>query len=274
MFVIIIPYRDRALHKDILLNKLPEYIKNYHNLSDNGYDYKIIISEQKDNRIFNLSLARNFAALWAESNFKDITHFIFHDVDVVPIKNIDYKTPETIIYFTNYGSIKIKNEDFFKVNGYNPVFMGWGEEDLEFMERLETHKIKLKKSIYTQSNYTSPVECIVEKDDNTSFLDLECKYHVSDRSFQNHHNWRDQKERDKNIKLLTFVGSVLTIEERKIFFTKFGLNLVNTKFTNKTILENPLLSPKKEIDLNNFIIHLEYDSALLDSKVFKLRNKL
>jgi hypothetical protein len=41
-----------------------------------------------------------------------------------------------VAWFLSAGSCKIAATDFVKVNGYNPEFVGWGDEDVEFYHRL------------------------------------------------------------------------------------------------------------------------------------------
>lgn len=265
MFIVIIPYRDRSEHKRRLLESLPQYIEKYHNLSPNGIDYKIIVSEQTDNNLFNLSLARNSAALWANLNYNNITHFIFHDVDVIPISNADYLTEENIYQFLNHGTVKIIKEDFFKMNGYNPLFIGWGEEDHEFGERSVFLNLVRKTLSYEHKNYSG---CFVHKPDGVVFLDIECEYNVANVSHQterifktgNKDKWRNQEDFEKNQKLINIFRS-LSSKQKEKWIKNFGLNLVNLKFNDK-------------INLDDFIINFRYDNTFLDPKAFELRNKL
>jgi hypothetical protein len=265
MFIIIVPYRDRPKHKKRLLESLPQYIEKHHGLKPNGVDYKIIVSEQIDNNLFNLSLARNSAALWAEKNLKDISHFIFHDVDVIPISNVDYLTEDSIYHFLNHGTFKITKKDFFKINGYNPLFIGWGEEDNEFREKSAFLNLVKKVSYYQHENY---VGCFVHKPDGVVFLDIECEYNVANVSHQterifktnNEDKWRNQEDFEKNKKLLNSFRSLDSNQKDKWIKTT-GLNLVNLKFNDK-------------INLDDLIIHFKYDNTFLDPKVFEIRNKL
>lgn len=265
MFVIIIPYRDRSEHKKRLLESLPQYIEKHHGLKPNGIDYKIIVSEQIDNNLFNLSLARNSAVLWAEKNLKDLSHFIFHDVDVLPIFNIDYITVENVFQFINHGTVKIIKKDFFEINGYNPVFIGWGEEDHEFYEKFTLLNFEQKTFYYEHKNYAG---CFVNKPNGSVFLDIECEYNVINLSHQTNRNfdvknenkWRNQDDFIKNQKLINLFRS-LNPDQKQKWIRKFGLNLVNFNFSN-------------EIDLNDFIIELKYDNTCLNPKVFEIRNKL
>jgi N-terminal domain of galactosyltransferase len=41
-----------------------------------------------------------------------------------------------VTWFLSAGSCKITATDFVKANGYNPDFVGWGDEDVEFYHRL------------------------------------------------------------------------------------------------------------------------------------------
>jgi hypothetical protein len=64
-------------------------------------------------------------------------YFVFHDVDIIPMCHIDYGACSfNLAWFLSAGSCKITAADFVKANGYNPNFVGWGYEDVEFYHRL------------------------------------------------------------------------------------------------------------------------------------------
>jgi hypothetical protein len=64
-------------------------------------------------------------------------HLIFHDVDVIPIKNIDYRPRNyNVAWFMSAGTCKIPASAYRGANGYNARFVGWGDEDKEFYHHL------------------------------------------------------------------------------------------------------------------------------------------
>jgi len=77
-YSIIIPYRDRQSHLEVLLPRLQEVFKNE--------DHEIIISEQNDSDNFNLSNTQNIAAQYITGDI-----IILHQVDYYPTDDVSYK---------------------------------------------------------------------------------------------------------------------------------------------------------------------------------------
>ena len=81
--VFIVPYRDRAAHKEIFLNHMRILLKD-------EKDYEIIFVHQTDKRKFNRGGMRNIGFIYVKNkykNWKDIT-LIFHDIDYLPFKKL------------------------------------------------------------------------------------------------------------------------------------------------------------------------------------------
>ena len=130
---ILVPYRDRKNYLDILLREVPSYVERANGISD----YAIYVAEQQGEDLFNLALSRNVAARAALDDGVS-GYFVFHDVDVIPVCGVDYGPRSfNVAWFLTAGSCKVIAEDFVKANGYNPDFVGWGDEDVEFYHRLE-----------------------------------------------------------------------------------------------------------------------------------------
>tara|TARA_R100000951_G_scaffold33936_2_gene28979 strand:+ start:921 stop:1631 length:711 start_codon:yes stop_codon:yes gene_type:complete len=156
MYSIIISYRDRKSHLETLLPRLEELF--------NDKEYEIIIAEQDDNDKFQKNSLYNLAALRAKGDT-----FIFHDVDYFPVGDTSYDTvtdtpfyPVGKVLFLNQdnqprniedipagyrnfhitvgdhsgGVFVLSKELFFKTNGLNPFFKGWGKEDDATRDRL------------------------------------------------------------------------------------------------------------------------------------------
>ncbi len=156
MYSIIISYRDRESHLEMLLPRLEELF--------DSKDYEIIIAEQDNNEKFQKNSLYNLAAVRAKGDI-----FIFHDVDYYPVEDISYDTkvdvpfyPVGKVLFLNENNQPRKIEDipagyrnfhvtvgdhsggvfvlskelFFKTNGLNPFLKGWGKEDDATRDRL------------------------------------------------------------------------------------------------------------------------------------------
>lgn len=177
-YSIIIPYRDRQSHLEVLLPRLQEVFQNE--------DYEIIVSEQNDSDNFNLSNTQNIAAQYATGNI-----IILHQVDYYPTDDVSYKVIDQPILpakkgiFVNpdltkrdwndipggyrnweneidenfYGGVvAMKKEHWDKINGLNPLYKGWGNEDEDLRERF-------KWAGYTpKRNETGTFYCLYHED--------------------------------------------------------------------------------------------------------------
>jgi len=76
-YSIIIPYRNREAHLELLLPRLQEVFKDK--------EYEIIVSEQNDNDSFNLSNTQNIGAQYATGNI-----IVLHQVDYYPTEDVSY----------------------------------------------------------------------------------------------------------------------------------------------------------------------------------------
>jgi glycosyltransferase involved in cell wall biosynthesis len=156
-YSIIIPYRNREDHLKVLLPRLQEKFKDK--------DYEIIVSEQNDNDNFNLSNTQNVGTQYATGNI-----IILHQVDYYPTDDVLYEIedqpvlpakkgifvdPDFNLRNINdipagyrkwhqeiddnfYGGVIImKKEHWDKINGLNPLYKGWGNEDEDLRERFK-----------------------------------------------------------------------------------------------------------------------------------------
>ena len=78
-YSIIITYRNREKHLEMLLPKLTEIFKDE--------EYEIIISEQDNNEKFQKNSLYNLAVRKAKGKI-----LVFHDVDYYPAENVSYFT--------------------------------------------------------------------------------------------------------------------------------------------------------------------------------------
>jgi xylosylprotein 4-beta-galactosyltransferase len=156
-YSIIIPYRDRESHLQLLLPRLQEIFADK--------DYEIIVSEQNDSDNFNLANTQNIAAQYSTGNI-----IVLHQVDYYPTEDVSYEItdqpvlPAKFGIFVNsdltqrpledipggyrswstgiddnfYGGVVIMlKEHWDKINGINPLYKGWGNEDEDLRERFK-----------------------------------------------------------------------------------------------------------------------------------------
>lgn len=157
-YSIIISYRDRKDHLELLLPRLKEIFA--------GKSYEVIISEQDDDDKFQKNSLYNIAVQYTAGNI-----LVFHDVDYYPVENITYYTAaDTPFYpvgrvnfldsenqflankdipggYRNFhntlgdhsGGVFVLHRDlFYKTNGFNPYYKGWGKEDDDTRDRLRS----------------------------------------------------------------------------------------------------------------------------------------
>lgn len=155
-YSIIISYKNREEHLSILLPRLKEIFVNK--------SYEIIIAEQDNDEKFQKNSLYNIAAQKATGDI-----FIFHDVDYYPGDNVSYYTTADIplypvrnlVFLSQEGTQRnfydipegyrnfhqnvgdhsggvfvLHRELFYKMNGLNPYYKGWGKEDDDTRDRL------------------------------------------------------------------------------------------------------------------------------------------
>ena len=131
---ILVPYRARKAYLDIFLREMPAYLERTSGTSD----YAIYVAEQQSQGMFNLALSRNVAALAALDDGAPGS-FVFHDVDIIPLRGVDYRPRSSnVAWFLSAGSCKVMAADFVRANEYNPDLVGWGDEDAEFYHAWST----------------------------------------------------------------------------------------------------------------------------------------
>ena len=136
-YAIIVPFRnDKDNIRKEQLKKFIDFAKlNFHE------NVKILIIEQNSfDKKFNRGKLLNVGIKLA----KNIDHYIFHDVDLLPDKHLIeyYSTYPTIpihiarVWKTKYtaygffgGIVSMSKKQIYKINGYPNNFWGWGGED-------------------------------------------------------------------------------------------------------------------------------------------------
>lgn len=158
-YSIIVCYRNREDHLKKFVPHIREHFKDL--------DHEIIIVEQSDLYPFRRGCLLNDGAKRATGDI-----LVLHDVDYLPDSNTTYwATDQMDVYqpvkrvnFINmdgtarpendipsgyrhfstsvddnfYGAVTcITKEAFFKINGFNPLYEGWGLEDADLRERIK-----------------------------------------------------------------------------------------------------------------------------------------
>lgn len=165
-YSIIIPYRNREEH---LINLLPALHQHF-----KGKDYEIIVSEQDNNDPFQIAVVENIGFIHSTGET-----VIFNQVDYLPSDDVDYEVgfapvlpaaralfltrdadargvldiPAGYRNFSNgvdprfYGGvICMKRHHFEEINGFNPMYRGWGNEDEDLRERFVWAGISVKRN--------------------------------------------------------------------------------------------------------------------------------
>ncbi|XP_013389194.1 beta-1,4-galactosyltransferase 4 [Lingula anatina] len=153
---VIIPYRDRQEHLDILLQNLHPFLQSQ------NIHYEIFVIEQAPSTIFNLGLIRNVGFLEASATY-NFTCYIFHDVDKIPLNNLLlYRCPtDKAVHFASAedrfkysvpyyryigGVLGFPAEAFRKTNGYPNGYLGWGGEDDDFYFRMQSQNVSFTRA--------------------------------------------------------------------------------------------------------------------------------
>jgi len=155
---IIIPFRNRE-----------EHLKDF--LSQVKVDLDIFVIEQMGDELFNRGQLLNIGFDLNKNNYD---YFIFHDVDMIPFKNIDYSYSKEIThlatkteqykyempYPTYLGGVTLFPKDrFILINGFSNNYWGWGQEDDNLYFRCIHKNLKIEnrdiwfKSLQHKNNY-------------------------------------------------------------------------------------------------------------------------
>ncbi len=166
-YSIIIPYRDREDHLEVLIPRLQEVFREK--------DYEIIISEQGNDDNFQIAIVENIGYLHATGDV-----IVLQQVDYYPTEDVSYDFEGTAIlparrglfldkqneglrsldevpagYRDFYrevepnfygGVIVLSREQFEAINGLNPLYKGWGNEDEDLRERIRWANIPIKRN--------------------------------------------------------------------------------------------------------------------------------
>jgi xylosylprotein 4-beta-galactosyltransferase len=166
-YSIIIPYRNRKSHLEIMIPRLQEVFKDE--------SYEIIVSEQDDEENFRISCVENIGYIHSKGNI-----IILQQVDYYPTDDVSYEVKDCPVLpakrgiflskdnkserdyldipggyrnWSNeidsafYGGVICMTRDHFeKINGLNPLYKGWGNEDEDLRERFVWAGIPVKRN--------------------------------------------------------------------------------------------------------------------------------
>jgi hypothetical protein len=156
---VIVPYRNRYIQLVEFKSSIEKYLKGQ------GIDYRLIIVEQDDAKLFNRGKLLNIG--FQEAKKLKCDYVCFHDVDMLPSK-VDYSYSENPVHLAhtliNYdGTHKPIFEQYFggvtlfpieifeKINGYSNNYWGWGFEDDDLLWRCVNSNIPLDSKPVPQS---------------------------------------------------------------------------------------------------------------------------
>lgn len=151
---------------------------------------EIIVVEQADNRPFMRGQLYNVGAKYATGNYlaltdNDIFHlrelplFLIYSVEKCPLVCFKYITQ--LLY--NAGNVRILNteerpygfgaftflslSDFFRVNGFSNLYIGWGAEDKDFITRFDKY-IRIPQNLghlqHPKRNNANPMNTRINHD--------------------------------------------------------------------------------------------------------------
>ncbi|XP_011146775.1 beta-1,4-N-acetylgalactosaminyltransferase bre-4 [Harpegnathos saltator] len=151
---IIIPFRDRLQHLQILLYNLHPILLRQQ------IDYQIFVIEQEGSGPFNRAMLMNVGYVEALKE-RTFDCFIFHDVDLLPEDDRNlYTCPEQprhmsvavdkfkyrLPYADLFGGVSAMSREHFQlVNGFSNVFWGWGGEDDDMANRIKAHGLHISR---------------------------------------------------------------------------------------------------------------------------------
>jgi hypothetical protein len=172
-YSIVICYRNREEHLKILVPRLRQVFAD---------EAEIILVEQYDNDKFQRGQLFNVGAKFAKGSilvFHDVDHYPLHDEatmgnvlydpadsDVLlPVNKVIYvkndltekpleEIPSGYRHFRNGvdrnyfgGVIAFRRDAFFRINGFNSIYRGWGLEDADLRERIQYFNLQWKRGL-------------------------------------------------------------------------------------------------------------------------------
>lgn len=132
--LIVVPYRNREEHLKEFLKNAPEYFNKQQ------FTYDILICELEQGGDWNAGLCCNSLEFYLSVCGMQYKYVCIHHVDIWPIDG-EWRFPKHNEVFCNlgdYGSCLMELNTFLDVGGYSNDFWGWGGEDNELYEKLQS----------------------------------------------------------------------------------------------------------------------------------------
>jgi len=144
---VIVPYRNRYEHLQKFKKSLVKYLES------KNIDFKIIIVEQDNAKLFNRGMLCNIGFIEAQKENCD--YIVIHDVDMIPV-DVDYSysnvpvhlATDDIPFESYFGGMTLFPTDVFeKINGFSNLYWGWGFEDDDLRYRCVRKSVPFAKII-------------------------------------------------------------------------------------------------------------------------------
>lgn len=151
---VLIPYRERAEHLKILLEKLPKKIKDRNGVL---IEHHLFVIEQGNTKVFNRGKLLNVGYSLIHQFYE---YICFHDVDLIPLE-ADYSYPDRptnlvsyasqfkqrqtpgLPYEEYFGGVLVFNKpDYEAINGFSNEYWGYGAEDDDLLFRVKEKGLK------------------------------------------------------------------------------------------------------------------------------------
>ncbi|VEU43456.1 unnamed protein product [Pseudo-nitzschia multistriata] len=221
---IIVPFRDlhkeqkRSEHLSKFIPHMIRFLGNLKTTERRISDYHVYIVEQSDDgRKFNrgklLNIGFDIARKHKGRNGQKHDVFIFHDVDLLPSKQLNeaYSKFPTVPHhiarcwdrYSNNpkyfgGIVSFSSSDYKRINGYPNTFWGWGGEDDELQLRCNALGIKWDFPRLSSSASSSSTPPITDLEGMT--LKEKLKFLKSHREWKCMVKWEALEEHEKNWK--------------------------------------------------------------------------
>ena len=144
---VIVPYRNRYEHLQEFKKSIVEYLES------KNIDFKIIIIEQDNAKLFNRGMLCNIGFIEAQKENCD--YIVIHDIDIIPV-DVDYSysnvpvhlATDNIPFESYFGGMTLFPTDVFeKINGFSNLYWGWGFEDDDLRYRCVRKSVPFAKII-------------------------------------------------------------------------------------------------------------------------------
>ena len=155
---VIVPFRNRYEHLREFKKSIVEYLES------KNIDFKIIIVEQDNAKLFNRGMLCNIGFIEAQKENCD--YIVIHDIDMIPV-DVDYSysnvpvhlATDNIPFESYFGGMTLFPTDIFeKINGFSNLYWGWGFEDDDLRYRCIKNNIPFQNIIAdTFSNEKLPI---------------------------------------------------------------------------------------------------------------------